>query len=42
MNKDLKNAILIINYGSDYAETKAKSTDMIYKEIVERYPGLPV
>ena len=42
MNKDLKNAILIINYGSDYAETKAKSTDMIYKEIVERYPEFPV
>ena len=38
----MKKGILIVNYGSDYAETRATSTDMFYKEIREQYPDIPV
>ncbi len=38
----LKEGILVINYGSDYQETREKSTDMVYREIRDRYPDMPL
>ena len=38
----MKEGILVINYGSDYQETREKSTDMVYREIRDRYPDMPL
>lgn len=37
----MSKGILMVHYGSSYPETRAKSVDMVDKEVQEKYPDIP-